>query len=367
MSSIDEARGGNVNLPPQTFALHALEYYNLGFAVIPCDGKKPLVSWKKYQTQKPSQATIYRWLRQFPSANIGIIAGKISNLTIIDCDNLNLSIEELQKEFGESPFIVSTPSGGKHLYYSSNQEAKKINFDGRKIDLIAEGAFIIAAYSFNKDKNGFYRVVKGRFDDLINLPPLKENIIDFGLKNELLISRKENQSQSSCLSDFLVNDGQRNDYLFNELKKVAKSLRSIEALEKRAFEINGFSFANQLSNQEIVDVVKSVWGYKIKGCLYVGDKGGYSFCSQKELQELTKFSKALALLLNLRFYHEGLKRDFCIDQIKVAKKLGWNRETLKKAIDVLLEKGFLIKRNKENEKIREGNKIKAKAYIYSLC
>jgi hypothetical protein len=366
MSSIDEARGGD-NSSPQPFTLHALKYFNLGFAVIPCDGKKPLVAWKKYQAQKPSQATIYRWVKHFPSANIGIIAGKISNLTVIDCDNLNLSIEELQKEFGESPFIVSTPSGGKHLYYSSNQEAKKINFDGRKIDLIAQGAFIIAAYSFNKDKNGFYSVVKGGFDYLTNLPSLKEGAIDFELKNELSVSRKEKQPQSGFLADFLVNDGQRNDYLFNELKKVAKSFRSLEALEKKAFEINSFVFSKPLGNQEIVDVAKSIWGYKIKGCLYVGDKGGYSFCSEKELRELTKFSKALALLLNLRFYHQGLKRDFCIDQIKVAKKLGWNRETLKKAIDVLLEKGFLIKRNTENEKIRRGNKIKAKAYIYSLC
>ena len=45
---------------------------------------------------------------------------------------------------------------------------------------------------------------------------------------------------------------------------------------------------------------------------------------------------------------------------------GWNREILKKAIDVLLEKGFLFKRNKENEKIRKGNTIKATAHIYSL-
>ena len=368
MSSIGEARGDNSS--PQPFALHALEYHNLGFAVIPCFGKKPLVAWKKYQSKKPSLATVYRWIKQFPAANIGIITGKISNLTVIDCDNLDLSIEELQKEFGESPFIISTPSGGKHLYYSNNQEAKKINFDGRKIDLIAEGCFIIAAHSFNKEKNGFYSVVKGGFGDLTNLPTLKANAVDFGLKNESFISTKENQSQSNSLAnslaDFLVSDGQRNGYLFNELKKIAESFRSLEALEKRAFEINGFSFANQLGNQEVVDVAKSVWGYKIKGCLYVENKGGYSFCSQKELQELTKFSKALALLLNLRFYHEGLKRDFCIDQIKVAKKLGWNRETLKKAIDVLLEKGFLFKRNKENEKIRKGNTIKAAAHIYSL-
>ena len=266
MFSIGEARGDNSS--PQPFALHALEYHNLGFAVIPCFGKKPLVAWKKYQSKKPSLATVYRWIKQFPAANIGIITGKISNLTVIDCDNLDLSIEELQKEFGESPFIVSTPSGGKHLYYSNNQEAKKINFDGRKIDLIVEGCFIIAAHSFNKEKNGFYSVVKGGFDDLTNLPTLKANAVDFGLKNEPL----KLTSQSSFSADFLVNDGQRNGYLFNELKKIAESFRSLEALEKRAFEINGFSFANQLGNQEVVDVAKSVWGYKIKGCLYVENK-----------------------------------------------------------------------------------------------
>ena len=52
-----------------------------------------------------------------PSANISIVTGQISNITVIDCDDKKLSVNDLENEFGNSDFIVKTPNGGYHLYY----------------------------------------------------------------------------------------------------------------------------------------------------------------------------------------------------------------------------------------------------------
>ena len=358
--SINNASGrGGDNKSPQPFVTHAIEYYQLGLSIIPCDEKRPLVSWKKYQNKKPSLATIYRWADKFPRANIGIATGKVSNITVIDCDNPNLSVEELEKEFGASNFIVSTPSGGKHLYYQHGGESKKTNFDGRKIDLIGSGCFIIAPNSFNCKKNGHYKLVKGGFDDLTNLSELKANLIDYEPKNELsAISRN-----FSVGSDLQIAEGQRNTHLFYQLKKMARSHRSFESLQERAFEINQFSFSKPLDAEEVISVAKSVWKYKVSGSL-IENSEGFVIARISEVEELSKFSKALQLLLMLRFYHEGLRRDFCIDQIKTSQKFGWDRKSLKKAIDVLLEKKFLFRRNIKNEKVRKGSKIKTAPYKY---
>lgn len=351
--------GGGNDKPPQSFSAHALEYHGLRLSIIPCDEKRPLVSWKKYQSKKPSLATVYRWIDKFPQANIGIVTGKVSNITVIDCDDSNLPTEELEKEFGVSNFIVSTPSGGKHLYYQHGGESKKTNFDGRKIDLIGGGCFIVAPNSFNRKKNGHYKLVKGGFDDLTKLSELKVNLVDFEPKNELsAISRN-----FAGGSDLQIAEGQRNAHLFYQLKKMARSHRSFESLQERAFEINQFSFSKPLDAEEVISVAKSVWKYKVSGSL-IENNEGFVLARISEVEELSKFSKALPLLLMLRFYHEGLRKDFCIDQIKASQKFGWDRKSLKKAIDVLLEKKFLFRRNNKNEKVRKGSKIKTAPYQY---
>jgi len=64
-------------------------YYltQLGWNIIPVGSdKKPLVDWKEYQTKKVTEARLKTWFMLYPSANIGVITGKISNLTVVDID-----------------------------------------------------------------------------------------------------------------------------------------------------------------------------------------------------------------------------------------------------------------------------------------
>ena len=102
---------GNEQPFPQPFFNHALKFHDIGIPIIPCREKIPLAKWQKYP-----QSTINNWRKSQPTANIGIITGDISNITVVDCDDKELSEENLQNEFGETPLIVSTPKG-KHLYY----------------------------------------------------------------------------------------------------------------------------------------------------------------------------------------------------------------------------------------------------------
>lgn len=355
--------GGDNQLPPQPFANYALEYYQLGLSIIPCFDKKPAIkSWTKYQTSKPTRREVENWIRRFPKANIGIVTGAVSNITVIDCDNLNLSIEELEAEFGESYFIVTTPRGGKHLYFRHSGEAKKTSFDSRKIDLIGKGSYITAPQSFNSETGKPYKIIRGNLSNLTNLSRLKVDLT-FPESPKVVSASKNKYGENSCLQ---IEEGERNTYLFNQLRREAKSCGNYNSLEEKALLINNVYLVKPLDEAEVIGTAKKVWEYKVTGTLISGNEG-FVLMRVEEMEALTKFPNAYMVLSKLRYYHDGLKRDFCIDQIKTSKKFGLSRKTLKKVIDVLIEKKFLFRRKNKPKKICKDGQIKTSPYFYSLC
>lgn len=358
--------GGDNLLPPQPFANYALDYRELGLAIIPCEGKAPKVSWKKYQTKAPSIATIYRWMKIFPAANIGLITGKISGITVIDCDDPNLSLAELEAEFGESNFVVSTPSGGRHLYYSFNGENSKTGYK-HKIDVKGEGGLIIAPYSFNPNKKTHYIITKGSFDDLMRLTTLKLNLVSKVNNTRACARGIFSPSLIVNESDFRITEGQRNNYLFNQLRKTANNHQNYQSFEDFAFEVNAFSFEQSLDENEIKRTAQNVWKLKEEGKLITKGEGFVLAKYEAEIVRLRKEPRALALLLELKYHHLGVRNVFCIAQDAMSKKLGWNKKSLVRAIEVLIEENFIFRHKTKNEKRRKGNKIKATAYQYSFC
>lgn len=68
------------------FLRAALAYAKMGFHVIPVEpnGKRPLVLWKDYQTQKPLETQIRGWWAKTPNANVGLVLG--AGRVVIDLD-----------------------------------------------------------------------------------------------------------------------------------------------------------------------------------------------------------------------------------------------------------------------------------------
>lgn len=104
----------------------ALEYLEAGFSVIPLkvDGSKrpSLTSWKKYQTELPTEAELRQWFSK-PSA-IGIVCGPVSGgLAVFDfeCAEAWKFFEKRAQEDGHDSLLedcplIETPGGGLHLY-----------------------------------------------------------------------------------------------------------------------------------------------------------------------------------------------------------------------------------------------------------
>lgn len=95
----------------------ALNYLKLGMSVIPLKpcGKEPLIAWQEFQSRKASESEVNDWFAKWPSANIGIVTGTISNVAVIDLDGPE-GLKSAQEMGLYSP-ISSLTGRGKHLWY----------------------------------------------------------------------------------------------------------------------------------------------------------------------------------------------------------------------------------------------------------
>jgi hypothetical protein len=134
----------------------ALWYHKNGFNVIPAKkNKKAYVGWKSFQDTPTSEVQIREWWQKWPNANIAIITGKRSNLTVIDADS-EAGRDAVGNYLPENMLIptVKTPKGW-HYYFShlpSVSNKAKILTD---CDIRSEGGYVIAPPSSNGSKKGY--------------------------------------------------------------------------------------------------------------------------------------------------------------------------------------------------------------------
>jgi archaellum biogenesis ATPase FlaH len=124
----------------------ALSYRERGWSVIPIrarDKKPSLKSWKEFQSRLATLDEIDDWFSK-GDCNIGILTGKISNLTVVDCDSEEAVA--LCGHLGIKPGPRVSTAHGQHFYCEyeegSRNFAKRGDLPG--IDLRSEGGYVVA-------------------------------------------------------------------------------------------------------------------------------------------------------------------------------------------------------------------------------
>lgn len=153
---------------------NALEYCaSYRFSVIPCGkNKKPLIEWLEFQKRIPELEEVNDWWVKNPEANIGIVTGTISNLSVIDIDSKE-GEENLKQKFPEISFkenpIVKTPKGF-HIYFKCDDEKLRNNAGAiPHCDFRANGGYVIAPPSSNEEGKEYKWQIPMR-KDLNTLP-----------------------------------------------------------------------------------------------------------------------------------------------------------------------------------------------------
>lgn len=135
----------------------ALVWAKAGIPIFPAraESKSPHINgWKDRATTDAAQ--LRRWWRKWPDAMPAIVTGTRSGIAVLDLDRKNGKDGfKTLRELGHDPdalsaHVISTPSGGAHLYFRHveglKQSAGKI---GPGVDVRAEGSLVIAPGAIN--------------------------------------------------------------------------------------------------------------------------------------------------------------------------------------------------------------------------
>lgn len=125
----------------------ALAYAALGYSVIPCrpGTKRPAIeTWMEYQVRHATEDEIRQWWGEWPDANVAIVTGAISNLTVIDVDG-DVGLASMRTIIDQISLtqVIKTPHGW-HLYYEYNPLTHTGVGFLPGIDLRADGGYVIA-------------------------------------------------------------------------------------------------------------------------------------------------------------------------------------------------------------------------------
>lgn len=145
----------------------AFEYAVRGYSIMPLRRNKlPLLaSWKGFQEKAADEDQVSAWWNENENANVGIITGKISGITVVDIDMSNETHVDI--DLFPRTFTVKTPTGGFHLYY---RYTAKIGQTANTfpqfphVDIRNDGGYVVAPPSFcdyikeKKRVAGLYKV-----------------------------------------------------------------------------------------------------------------------------------------------------------------------------------------------------------------
>jgi len=145
----------------------ARKYLKAGFSVIPLNGKIPAIEWKEYQTRYPTDKELEQWFAD-DTKNIGIVTGKISDITVVDVDAKSGGLETIKTLGLPVTWTVKTGGGGWHYYYKYCPEAHQTAGIYQGIDIRNDGGQVVAPPSLHQSGNYYEWTYKE--DELVNFP-----------------------------------------------------------------------------------------------------------------------------------------------------------------------------------------------------
>jgi hypothetical protein len=240
----------------------ALWYCKNGYGIIPIDPdkKKPFVKWEQYEKEKAPEEQIRQWWQQWENANIGIITGKINNLTVIDIDWYKFDDKQKAKISELLPIVATpcaeSPRGGEHRYFEYSEKiASRQVIEG--LDCKSEGGYIIAPPS--KNGNGSYKWKdRAKISDL-QLRSLPAIYINNFISLRTVTTSSGQNTKNTSLSSINLNfqEGSRDQSLFHVAKCLVKGGMQSENAEYLLQLISDKICSPPFPQNEIKEKIKS--------------------------------------------------------------------------------------------------------------
>jgi hypothetical protein len=242
---------------------------------------------------------------------LGFCPGKRSRLTVLDVDSSDERIlAEALDRHGPTPIVVRSGSGNYQAWYRWGGEKRLVRPEtGKPIDILGAG-FVVAPPSKGIKSN--YEFIEGGLDDLVPLPHLHNTPSNTDAQSHLAA-----QTPTRGISE-----GARNKSLYEHCMRQAHHCDDLDAPLDVARTCNA-SFLPPLTDEEVVKIANSAWGYTQRGENRFGQPGVY-FSAEEANRLITSDRDQFVLLAFLRA-NNGPESTFMVAN-GLAKKLGWGRK-----------------------------------------
>ena len=240
------ARNSSVGI----FATHAIALRAHGLAVLPTNGKVPLIKhWSRW-SRPPSIKVVERFVRQFPDANIAIQPGP-SGVLVADVNSVD-QVNEVQCLLGRTPLHIAT-SRGRHLYYRHVSDFCSLPGNLRKLGLNVDlkcGNSIVIAPPSKHQSGTTYEHLDCDWRELQQLPEPKVDRLHELLDEPAPSTLREPKER--CI------EGERGLGLNRLLCRQAAFCETFDELVDVARTIND-DFLPPLRDAEVMKRAKNVW------------------------------------------------------------------------------------------------------------
>lgn len=198
--------------------------------------------------------TVAQWWSIWPDANIGIAAGEVSDIIVIDVDNTDVWLN-LQNQHGSIPdtWMAETGGGGYHVYFCHQPGIRNMVGVIPGIDVRSDGGHVVAPPSLHASGQR-YKWIKGH-------SPATQGpaIMPDWLVTEITGVRQQGGS-SRPLPD-KITEGGRNDLLASAAGVMRRKNFSFDAVKAALLIENRLRCEPPLDDDEVVRIVRSVDRY----------------------------------------------------------------------------------------------------------
>jgi hypothetical protein len=245
----------------------ALKYHEKGMSVFPVNPntKKPLVEWKKYQTERPTIDQLHAWFDR-TNNGIAIVTGKISDTFVVDFDRYKPGFSEetalrLIPDSVVAP-TVKTIRNGRHMYFKNPDGSFSIGAAiAPGIDFRGEGGYVVAPPSRNM--TGAEYTWEVSLDECVppSLPDsFKEALYNKDINNIYTHGDDKTSHQVSSMSSSVINslynEGRRDQDIFHIANLLVKAGCEKEYLYK-TLEILALNCNPPFPIKEVEEKIKS--------------------------------------------------------------------------------------------------------------
>lgn len=238
---------------PDELRATAIAYVlGFGWSVIPVapKGKTPILQWTEFQTTPASEDVVMGWWEAREDANVGIVTGKVSGITVVDIDSKEgeAALAKYLPQGFHTPTAI-TQKGGRHLYF---QYVPGLSNRVRAIpgvDVRNDGGFVVAPPSIGE--KGVYSWDPHCQPGLTDLATMPQSLID------ALAGKVEGAAPRPAIRDLSFSEGARNDSLFTVALAMVKGGLSSKDKLMVALRPIGMACVPPMPEKEIATVADS--------------------------------------------------------------------------------------------------------------